>query len=159
SALLARVWKAWTEASNGPDRSRHTTLTGAVTHHAASRRPTGNPTPPAPGGIDLAIDAYGHTAGEVLDALCAAAGGTGTRPADLFAQTRRRDRPLVALIDGIDNARDPKHLVTTLLTPLARATVTDHLRLVLGARASSLGELVAGAVVVDLDRPEYTAPA
>ncbi|HEU4422537.1 MAG TPA: hypothetical protein VFR67_08335, partial [Pilimelia sp.] len=158
SALLARVWATW--AGGGPAWSRggRTAVGGGVAHHVAARRSAAVAPAGAGPGVDVAIDAYGRTTSEVLATLCAAAGCTGTRPADLLAATRRRSDSLVALVDGIDSACDPEHLVTTLLGPLSRATDGDHLRLLLCSRPASLESLIGSARIVDLDRPEYSSP-
>jgi hypothetical protein len=122
--------------------------------------------------VDVGIDAYGRTATEVLGELCAAAGCSGTRAADLLAQNRLRRRPLIALIDGIDSARDPEHLVTTLLAPLTRASSGDYLRMLISARPASLGPRALafgadntlvigaehGAVAVAVREPEQGVP-
>jgi WD40 repeat protein len=157
AAALATIG-AWLAGPDSPSALVVTGRAGSGKSAVLTRVWQGSRGAPAGDGIDVAVDAYGRTAAEVLAALCTAAGCDGTRAADLLAQTRRRGRPLVAVVDGIDAARDPEHLVTTLLGPLTRASAGDHLRLLLGARATSLGPLTASARVVDLDRPEYSDP-
>ena len=106
--------------------------------------------------FDVALNAHGHTGGEILRALCASAGCAGTRPADLVSATRTR--PLLAIVDAVDEAVDPGGLVDTLLAPLARLGAHGGVRLLLGMR-SAVGVLADSASVVDLDSEEYGDPA
>ncbi len=107
--------------------------------------------------FDVAVNAHGHTAADVLQDLGAVLGRTGTRPADLVAAARRR--PLVAIVDGVEEAADPHELVETLLSPLAELGGAGGIRLVLGVRSPVPVRLAGSSLVVDLDSAQYRDPA
>ena len=106
--------------------------------------------------FDVALNAHGHTGGEILRALCAAAGCAGTRRADLVSATRTR--PLLSDRRCGGRGGDPGELVDTLLAPLARLLRGAGFRLLLGMR-SAVGASADSVSVVDLDSEEYGDPA
>ncbi len=129
--------------------------------------------------IDVAIYAGGMQAHEILASLALAAGvGTdqvsrirhGSVPGEaglsaLLACLPEPERPLVALIDGLDEAAFPSQLTDDVLKPLLDETYHGRIRLLLGARPSIAGALGFGSEaavgnhdddrIVNLDRPPY----
>jgi hypothetical protein len=66
---------------------------------------------PPPGVIDVAIYAGGMTTEEVLAGLAAAARATVATPGELVTALRGQDRSLTVLLDALDEAADPEHLI------------------------------------------------
>jgi hypothetical protein len=66
-------------------------------------------------------------------------------------------RPLIAVIDALDEAADPIGIATGLLRPLAAGSARSQLRLLIGARRHMLAHLADEdtSVVLDLDAPPY----
>ena len=120
---------------------------------------------PSEGVIDEVIYAEGLKTYEVLARIAAAAGVHADTAKDLLARlTSRAVRPLTVLIDALDEAADPEHLVTDLLRPLAEHA-PGQLRLLLGTRdhlmrADLLGPRDGTAYVeIDLDSAEFADPS
>ena len=125
---------------------------------------------PREGIIDVAIYAGNLASSQVLTALAAAVGLDDVDPdpaafelgvAGLLASLRDRDRPLVAIIDALDEAADPAQLAGRLLRPLIERG-QGRIRLLLGTRRHvciHLGPSWARACQeIDLDAPLYADP-
>ncbi len=123
------------------------------------------------GVIDVAVYAGNLTSGQVLAALAAAADLDSIDPdpaafdmgvARLLAGLSERDRPLVAMIDALDESADPSSLAERLLRPLI-AQGKGRVRLLLGARRHVCEHLGSGwrnqCEVIDLDEAGYADPA
>ena len=117
------------------------------------------------GAIAEVIYAGTMTTGQVRDRIAAAAG----MQAEDNARTHRRPqpagrRPLVVLVDALDEAADPGGLISGLLSPLM-TQCAGTLRLLLGTRphlltARLLGKPESGRyLLVDLDSARYADPA
>jgi len=141
-----------------------------------SRRPTvprdGLPTDAIPGMdvIGVAIYAGNLTTVQVLAGLAGAAGLDDVNPdpaalgsglTRLLAGLRGNGRPLVAMIDALDEAADPSHLAEELLRPLIERG-RGAIRLLLGTRWHVCDHLGRGwrdrCEVIDLDSPDYADP-
>ena len=120
--------------------------------------------------IGVAIYAGNLTAGQILAGLAAAAGqddvnsdpaALGSGLTRLLAGLRGRGRPLVAMIDALDEAADPRHLAEELLRPLMEQG-RGAIRLLLGTRRHVCDHLGRGwqdrCQVIDLDGPDYADP-
>jgi WD40 repeat protein len=125
---------------------------------------------PRAGMIDVAVYAGNLTSGQVLAALAAAANIEDIDPdpaafdlgvAQLVTRLGERDRPLVAVVDALDEAADPAHLAQRLLRPLIEDG-RSGVRLLLGTRRHVCDHLGTGwtdrCVVIDLDEPGYADP-
>ena len=125
---------------------------------------------PRPSVIDVAIYAGNLTSSQVLTALAAAAGLEDIDPhpaaldlgvAGLLASLRQQDRPLVAIIDALDEAADPAHLAGQLLRPLLERG-QGIIRLLLGTRRHVCPHLgpawVRTCEEIDLDSSRYADP-
>ena len=66
-------------------------------------------------------------------------------------------RPVVVLVDAVDEAADPYRLIVELLEPVASAAGRTKVRLLMGTRPGGDNSLLrlfgASAVIVDLDSP------
>ncbi|MFD8331320.1 caspase family protein [Streptomyces solisilvae] len=110
--------------------------------------------PPA-GAADVALYAQGLTTDQVLRGISAAARTDADTPGSLLEALSGRSVPLTVLIDALDEAGDPEHLVRRLLRPLV-----DHacgrLRLLVGTRPHLLKDLgLQRESSIDLDAPRY----
>jgi WD40 repeat protein len=121
-------------------------------------------TPPL-GSVDVTIYAGGLTHEQVLAGLAAAAQVSadtiGHLVAAIKARPRATDRPFTAIIDAIDEAADPRSLVTKVLSPIID---NGHaIRLMLGTRphllsllsTTRLGTTATTLEIVDLDKSRY----
>jgi hypothetical protein len=115
--------------------------------------------PDAFGRIDGFVDASRSTRLELMDRLrraCGAEDADAADPAALAAALGDRPRPLVVVVDGLDEAAEPDRpsLVGWLLDGLARTGRRTGLRVLVGARrdASVLGPATE---LVDLDAPGF----
>jgi WD40 repeat protein len=108
--------------------------------------------------VDVFIHARGRTGDQVFSGLCAAAGVEAERPGELLSALRGRERPLVAVIDALDEATDPDQLAEEVLAPLIRGTRHTQLRLLLGTRRHLRDRLRGPAVWLDLDSEQYADP-
>jgi Caspase domain len=125
---------------------------------------------PRAGMIDVSVYAAALGSDQVLATLALAAGLDDPDPdpaefdrgvARLLAGLGHRDRPLIAMIDAIDEAADPAHLAGRLLRPLIEQG-HGSLRLLLGTRRH-IGPKLSRAwtqtcEVIDLDAPRYADP-
>ena len=108
--------------------------------------------------IDVAVYAQTLTNDQVLAALAAAARTTATTPGELLNALADRQRPLTALIDGLDEAATPKTLCTTVLAPLIHHA-HGRIRLLLGTRPHLLPALgLHRDQQIDLDADRYADP-
>jgi WD40 repeat protein len=124
--------------------------------------------------IDVAIYAGGMQAHEVLATVAAAAGvpagqvgrirngaiGCADGLSELLGRLSDGDRPLVALIDGLDEAAFPTQLTSEVLRPLLVEPYRGRIRLLLGTRPNIADDLgfrseAGGDLIVNLDRPPY----
>ena len=102
------------------------------------------------------IHAGGLNLYEVVKAIAKHFGRSADSPEDLLADLEDRPEasPLILVIDGVDEAREPPKLLTDLLQPLARRAAV---RIVIGARHVLAGVADAG-LTIDLDTEEYRDP-
>jgi WD40 repeat protein len=121
-----------------------------------------------PGIIDVTISASGRASDEVLAAFAAAVGmpdpgssDFGSGVARLLASLAERDRPLVAVVDALDEAVDPAYLTEQLLRPLIEYG-RGIIRLLLGTRRDfdvDPGQaLMRFCREINLDVPPYADP-
>jgi WD40 repeat protein len=147
SAVLARL-----VTLSDPDfRARHLDLVAAVPEQVR----------PEPGDVDVAIHARSKTAAEILDQLCTAFGVTldaGDMAKGLKQQQqahiealRRRLGNLggatTIVIDALDEANDPRDVLTNVLVPFVTGWKEPKARLIVGVRSADdpLGPRVGGA--------------
>jgi WD40 repeat protein len=114
-------------------------------------------TAPPAGSIDVAVHANGKTVGEVVGQLADATGHKVRSPEALVAALldRPEPKPLVIVVDALDEAAEPRQLARELLRPLAVDGGRVGLRLLVGTRRHLVGLLGAGSVVIDLDGVPY----
>lgn len=134
---------------------------------------------PPSGSISVAVYAGGMQAHEVLASLASAAGVDADEVSrirhgsvacavgllSLLARLAERAQPLVALIDGLDEAAFPSQLTNDVLKPLLDEPYRGRIRLLFGTRAHVAGALGFGTEavggdrnddrIVNLDRPPY----
>jgi AAA ATPase domain len=109
-------------------------------------------------GIDAFVDASRRQVEEIT-AEVAGRTGVGASSADeLVDALVRKGRPMVLVIDGLDEANRPRQLVRDLIRPLAREGGPLGIRLLVGARPNLL-PLFRAARQVDLDSPDYFSKA
>ena len=120
---------------------------------------------PSPDAIDVAIYAGNQPAASVLAQIAAAAGLDMIEHRDRSVQLRhllegllRRERPLVVLIDALDEAVDPQDLVRRAIRPLIDAGY-PRLRLLLGTRSHLVNQLGPHIDILDLDAETYADSA
>jgi len=119
--------------------------------------------PPA-GAIDVVIHARNRTTEELRARLVAAAGIDADSVDALLAALGGNQRPLVVVLDALDEAADPARTTAELLGPLMRAAARGaRLRLLVGTRRNLLPDLLRGlertTVVLDLDTAAYLEEA
>ena len=122
--------------------------------------------PPA-GAIDLAIYAGAQPTDDIRAAIAAAAGLAAADVNELIdglnEWSRAHGRPLLVLVDALDEAADPDDLIIRLLQPLIRYAWSG-VRLLLGTRPHLLTDRLLGRpdsrqyVLVDLDSDTYADP-
>lgn len=113
---------------------------------------------PAPGAVDVTIYAQNLTTDQVLQGIAAAARLTAGTPGELLAALTGREQPFTILIDAVDEAADPEHLASQLLSPLA-SFAAGRLRLLVGTRPHLLSRLGVGRDdTIDLDADRYIDP-
>ncbi|MFI7320692.1 hypothetical protein [Streptomyces venezuelae] len=116
--------------------------------------------PPA-GAFAAAVHVRGRTVDEVAATMCRALTVDETTAGGLLAHLREEpdSRPAVVVVDGVDEASDPYHLVVDLLEPLAAAAERTGIRLLVGTRRGGDDGLLrlfgTSAVVLDLDADGY----
>ena len=113
--------------------------------------------------IDEVIYAGTMTTAQVRDRIAAAAGTRADTAQELIDRVNARTgRPLVVLVDALDEAADPDELCRTVLLPLA-TRCAQSVRLLLGSRPHLLTSRLLGTpdqhVAIDLDSPAYADPA
>ncbi|SED09346.1 WD40 repeat [Streptomyces sp. 3213] len=113
---------------------------------------------PGPGDIDAAVNAAHMSTRGLLDALAAAAGCAVESLGALTAHLQSRTRPLVVLIDSLDEALNPHESVDELVAPLTDPELQLPLRLLVGARRHVAVRLPEAAERVDLDSERYGDP-
>jgi len=123
SAVLGRLlWLA--------DPSRH----GGREGISAARAPA--ETVPTSGVISVAVHARGHTVDEVAAEVAQALEIQGSGAGGLIEALRESwpPRPVVVLVDAVDEAADPYRLILELLEPVASAAGRTKIRLLVGTR-------------------------
>ncbi|MFE7812164.1 caspase family protein [Streptomyces sp. NPDC057433] len=113
---------------------------------------------PGPGDIDLRVNAGHLSTRQLLDALAAAIGCAAESLGAFTVQLQTRTRPLVVLIDSLDEALAPHETVDELIVPLTDPERQLPLRLLVGARPHIAARLPATAPRVDLDSERYADP-
>ncbi|MEU6994330.1 caspase family protein [Streptomyces sp. NPDC046465] len=113
---------------------------------------------PERGAVDVAVNASHKSTPQLLDALAAAAGCAAGSLGALAAELQLRKRPLVVLVDSVDEALAPHETVDELLIPLADPQRQLPLRLLIGARPHIARRLPGTARRVDLDDARYADP-
>jgi WD40 repeat protein len=116
-------------------------------------------TVPPSGVISGAVHARGRTVDEVAAGMAQALQIQESGTGGLIAALRERwqPRPVVVLVDAVDEAADPHQLIVELLEPVASAAGRTKIRLLAGTRPGGENGLLrlfgASAVIVDLDSP------
>ncbi|NUO42006.1 MAG: hypothetical protein HOV82_08205 [Streptomyces sp.] len=113
---------------------------------------------PRPGDVDVRVNASHVTTRQLLDALSAAAGCAADSLGALSAHLQTRSRPLVVLLDSLDEALAPHETVDELLAPLTDPERRLPLRLLVGARPHIADRLPADAPRIHLDSERYGDP-
>ncbi len=114
--------------------------------------------PPA-GVISVAVHARGRTVDEVAAEVAQALEIPESGADGLIAALREswQPRPVVVLVDAVDEAADPYRLIVELLEPVASAAGRTKVRLLAATRPGGDNGLLrlfgASAVIVDLDSP------
>jgi hypothetical protein len=98
-----------------------------------------------------------------MQLLCVACGADDVAADDLSAldaALAERSRPVVVVVDGLDEAAEagPVPLLERLLGELARFGRNSRLRLLIGTRRRDAGTFVPGTEQADLDSPVYAEP-
>ena len=121
-------------------------------------------TVPPSGVISVAVHARGRTVDEVAAEMAQALEIQESGADGLIAALRDswQPRPVVVLVDAVDEAADPYQLIVELLEPLASAAGRTKVRLLAGTRPGGDNGLLrlfgASAVIVDLDSPRTWMP-
>lgn len=110
-------------------------------------------TRPPPGSIDAAIHARRLTTGQVLQALCAAAGVVADSAGTLLPQIK--NQRFTVAIDALDEAIDPRGLAEELIRPLIEFSSPTGFRIILGSRRHIADDLGGKFLRLDLDSAEY----
>lgn len=113
---------------------------------------------PRPGDVDVRINASHLSTRQLLDALSAAAGCAADSLGALTAHLQTRTRPLVVLVDSLDEALTPHEAVDELFLPLTDPERRLQLRLLIGARPHIAARLAAVGPRIDLDSERYGDP-
>ncbi|WP_406128494.1 caspase family protein [Streptomyces sp. NBC_00989] len=113
---------------------------------------------PRPGDVDERINASHLSTRQLLDALAAASGCAAESLGALTAHLQTRTRPLVVLVDSLDEALAPHESVEELLAPLTDPERRLPLRLLIGSRPHIAARLPAAAPRIDLDSERYGDP-
>ncbi|WP_329563272.1 hypothetical protein [Kitasatospora sp. NBC_01266] len=108
--------------------------------------------------IDVAIYAQTLTDQQVLEGIAAAARCGAATVGTLLEALTGRERPLVVLVDALDEAATPDSLCATVLRPLIEHA-RGRIRLLLGTRPHLLARLgLRRESAVDLDAERYADP-
>lgn len=124
-------------------------------------------TVPRPGSIDLAVHAKGRTPQELVDFISRAVGlslkDEPSRAKDDFGPLvdalLQHGRPMVVVVDALDEAIQPQRVAREFLEPLATRGGRVGVRLLVGTRPQLLGLLGPSFKRLDLDRPPYLETA
>ncbi|MGW5223102.1 caspase family protein [Nocardia sp. NPDC004085] len=110
---------------------------------------------PEPGAVDVAIYAQNLTTDQVRDGIAATTQVAASTVGELADALRQRETTLTVLIDGLDEAADPRHLTRNLLRPLLDHVGT-RIRLLVGTRPYLLDDFgLDRESALDLDSPRY----
>jgi hypothetical protein len=109
---------------------------------------------PKAGVIDVAVHARGKTDGELLAALAAAGRMQARTVEDFIKELKRLRKPLVAVIDALDEASELDRVVD-LVRQLSVNARPQSLRLLVGVRRHLVRPLGDSITILDLDAPEY----
>jgi WD40 repeat protein len=123
---------------------------------------------PQVGAIDVAIYAGGRAGSDILAGIAVAAEVPGIETGTplsvavtaLLLGLAVRGRPLVVLLDAIDEANDPREVIEDVLCPLM-GDGAGRIRLLVGGRRQICHYLVqvsASFRTIDLDSPAYADP-
>jgi WD40 repeat protein len=117
---------------------------------------------PSVGLVDVTIYAGGLTHDKVISGLAAAAQVHANTIGELLEalSTSARQRPFTAIIDAVDEAKDPHRLIAKVLRPILE---NGHARLLLGTRPHLIKQfgpvgttpLPPSVGVLNLDEPTY----
>ncbi|MGH8904289.1 MAG: trypsin-like peptidase domain-containing protein, partial [Egibacteraceae bacterium] len=117
---------------------------------------------PSLGRVSVAVHATGLDLGQVTGRIADAVSSIAENPDTLIAQLRRRGRPFVVVVDGLDEAvtaGEARAIAARLLVPLARDAADVGVKVLVGTRPGPDGVFVralgARATVLDLDRDRY----
>ncbi|MEU9168151.1 caspase family protein [Streptomyces sp. NPDC048420] len=113
---------------------------------------------PRSGDIDVRVNASHLSNRQLLDALSAAAGCAADSLGALTTHLQTRARPLVVLVDSLDEALAPHEAVDEILAPLTDPARRLPLRLLVGARPHIAARLRADAPRIDLDSERHSDP-
>jgi WD40 repeat protein len=134
---------------------RLVTLADPKARELAVRHEVEPSTVPPVGSIDVAIYARNHATADVLAALADGLKIQAITVPELLEAVGTKPRHRVVVIDGVDEAADPRDLVTGLIRPLLEHAPRASLRLLLGIRRPLVDALGPHTVVLDLDDPSY----
>ncbi|WP_081594109.1 caspase family protein [Nocardia brasiliensis] len=110
---------------------------------------------PNPGIVDVAIYAQNLTIDQVRDGIAAAAQLSVSTIGELAEALHEREAALTVLIDGLDEATEPRQLARKLLRPLLDHAC-DGIRLLVGTRPYLLDEFgLTRESALDLDAPRH----
>ncbi len=113
---------------------------------------------PEVGAVDVAIYAQSLNTEQVLAGIAASVRSRADTPGRLLDDLIGRETPLTVLVDALDEASDPDHLVRSLLRPLTEYAA-GRLRLLLGTRDFLLDRLgLRRESAIDLDADRYADP-
>jgi WD40 repeat protein len=110
---------------------------------------------PPQGIVDVAVNARNRTEAQVLQMLADGLAVQAASTPSLIAALSDRPRRRVAVIDSIDEASSPPDLTNKVLRPLADASATTGVRLLLGMRRRAARAFEGRKVLIDLDDPRY----
>ncbi|MCX5364817.1 caspase family protein [Streptomyces sp. NBC_00124] len=145
----------------GSGKSSLLSMVGVLTdpEHSASVPRSGLPRHlPGPGDVDQIVNASHLSTRQLLDALSAAAGCAAESLGALTAHLQTRDRPLVVIVDSLDEALTPHETADELIAPLTDPELQLPLRLLVGARRHVTSRLPEAAECIDLDSERYGDP-
>ena len=137
SAVLARL----VTLSDAGLRANAQLLVGAVPE-----------TLPPVGAITAAVHVKGKTVADVAGRIAASIGVAATTGDELRRELQAHDRPIVVVVDALDEAADPKGVAEKVLAALGGL---PHVKLLVGTRAEYISRLGEKRVVIDLDSPAY----
>jgi WD40 repeat protein len=117
---------------------------------------------PSVGRISVAVHAAGLDLAQVTGKIADAISSVTDNPDALITKVRQRGRPLVVVVDGLDEAvtaGEVRAIAVKLLVPLARDAADVGVKVVVGTRPGPDGvflrALGARATILDLDSDRY----